>query len=439
MQPAARIASLIELLAEVEEGIAENATPADILVGNYFRARRYAGSKDRRFISESLYQLLRQRELLLWCAGKLDAAPTARFLVIAWQVLNDEALLDLFAVEGAYAVGPLTAEETKMVAALKALDAVQTAPKAVQLNVPAWAAQGFEARYGVGWPEAAAAFNSQASVDLRLNKLKCKGRERESFHDGSVTLENTRWSPLGLRSQGNIALGSIDDYKRGLLEVQDEAAQVASLLVDAQPGMQVVDFCAGAGGKSLTVAAQMENKGQLYAFDTSAKRLEACKKRAQRAGTRNIQVAQVPEAGTERGAQLAQLAALCDRVYVDVPCSGTGTWRRSPDQRWRQTDSSLATLKKLQLKLLSDAAELVRSGGRLLYMTCSILPEENEGVISKFFDGTDKWKLLDYKDVWVSVVDGEAPDTLSSIAGTLQLSPEQHQTDGFFIAVMERL
>ena len=438
MQPAARIASLIELLAEVEASIEAQSAPTDIIVGNFFRARRYAGSKDRRFISDMLYQIIRQREFLRWCAVKLETEATARFLVLTFLIQADENVVALFGADGPYMPETLTEDETSQLEALKALD-MADAPDAVRFNVPSWAMAGLQARYGNNWQEAAQALNQQAPVDLRLNKLKCKSEPRESFHNHGIVLENTPLSPIGLRSQKNIALGSIDDYKRGLLEVQDEAAQLASLLVDAQPGMQVVDLCAGAGGKALTVAAQMENKGQLYAFDTNQKRLDACKKRAQRSGTRNIQVAKLPLDETGRATALSHLLGECDRVYVDVPCSGTGTWRRSPDQRWRHSAESLTELTRVQSALLREAAELVKPGGRLIYMTCSVLPEECEGILSKFCDVTDKWKLVDYKEIWASAVGTNPPDTLSNIAGTLQLSPEKHQADGFFVGVFERL
>lgn len=437
MQPAARIASLIELLAEVEATIAAQSTPVDTVVGNFFRARRYAGSKDRRFISEMLYQIVRQRELLLWCAVKLETDATARFMALAFLVQSEEDIATLFAAEGIYMPDALSEAETAQLAALKALD-LDEAPDAVRLNVPNWALAGLQGRYGDKWQEAAQGLNEQAPVDLRLNKLKSKSEPRESFHDRGVALENTPYSPIGLRSLKNVALGSIDDYKRGILEVQDEAAQLASLLVEAKPGMQVVDLCAGAGGKSLTVAAQMENKGQLYAFDTNAKRLDACKKRAQRSGTRNIQVAKLPIGEKDRVEALSHLRGECDRVYVDVPCSGTGTWRRSPDQRWRHSAESLADLYRVQYALLSEAADLVKPGSRLIYMTCSVLCAENEDVVKRFLESTPDWTLVDYKDVWTAAIGTDAPNSLSTSPEMLQLSPEQHNTDGFFVAIFQK-
>jgi len=437
MQQSARIASLIELIEQIEEGITEGGAPADVLVGNYFRARRYAGSKDRRFITEMVYSLLRQRELLLWIGTKLSEQITARFLVIAFLALNDEDMLDLFAEEDTYAPNPLSADEVKLKDALLNLDA-QEAPAAVRFNVPAWALEGFEARYGERWQQAAKALNSSAPVDLRLNKLKSKSTLREGFLNCVDGLEVTKLSPLGIRSQKNIGLGGIADYKRGNLEVQDEAAQIASLLVEATPGMQVVDFCAGAGGKSLTISAEMDNKGQLYAFDVSEKRLSDCKKRVQRAGARNIQVSHLSSSEKKRSAQLTPLKGVCDRVFVDAPCSGTGTWRRSPDQRWRQGAGSLVILNELQYNLLEEASALVKPEGRLLYMTCSVLPQENETIVRRFLETNKNWVLVNYQDIWKSVIEETPAETLSAMPEALQLSPETHDTDGFFVAVLTR-
>ena len=437
MRPSARIAALIELTEQIEESIAAGGAPADILVGNYFRARRYAGSKDRRAISEMVYAILRQRELLVWTLDETGAKPTARNLIIAYLALNEPEALLLFAEESGYAPAGLNTEETTLTMRLKDFD-VSCAPVETAANLPVWARAGFKERYGGEWSGAAASLNTSAPVDLRLNLLKCKKGTRDRFHNPQLEIENTGFSPIGLRSRKNIALGSIDDYKRGLLEVQDEAAQLASLLVDAKPGMQVIDLCAGAGGKSLTVSGQMANKGQLYAFDVSAKRLNECRKRAQRAGVRNIQVTQLPTSGEQRAERLAMLRGQGDRVYVDVPCSGTGTWRRSPDQRWRQTDESLAELNRLQLSLLREAAELVSAEGRLFYMTCSVLPAENEAIVAGFLDKAPGWRLLDYKKAWAETIGSAAPDTLANMSDTLQLSPETHGTDGFFVTILVR-
>jgi len=437
MRPSARYAALIELLEQIEDAVIARGYPADVLVNSYFRARRYAGSKDRRAISELVYGVLRDRERLLWAQGQVDAEVTARSLVITYVTLNDPKALGMFMGEDQYGPTPFDEAEKSFVTALQALD-ILAAPATVKANLPRWAAAGFEARYGDKSVEAAAALNCQAPLDLRVNTLKANPEFRSEVKHETTQFEITAYSPLALRSHKHVGLGGIAEYELGQLEVQDEAAQLASLLVDAEPGMQVVDLCAGAGGKSLAVAAKMENSGQLYAFDISAKRLRECHKRADRAGAHNIQISQLPGQAAERKAKLAELAGLCDRAYVDVPCSGTGTWRRSPDQRWRWDEGELAALNETQLGLLREAAELLKLGGRLIYMSCSLLPAENEDIIREFLASSKGWTLLNYRDIWKKVIGGPAPVSDALMPQALQLSPMHHQTDGFFVAVLER-
>ncbi len=221
--------------------------------------------------------------------------------------------------------------------------------------------------------------------------------------------------------------------------MQDEAAQVASSLADAFPGAQVVDLCAGAGGKTLAMAAAMENRGQIHAFDISPKRLSSLKKRMQRAGARTIQVHQVTASGAGREIAFGPLEGKMDRVVVDAPCTGTGTWRRSPDQRWRFDTEGLKDQAALQGTLLSEGAKLVKQGGRLVYMTCSVLPEENEDVVAAFLKSQPEgaWKVLDYKAVWADTLPGVPAETLALRPEFLQLAPHAHDTDGFFLAVLE--
>jgi len=437
MRPSARYAALIELLEQIEDAIATRGFPADVLVAGYFRARRYAGSKDRRAISELAYAVLRSRELLLWVLDQMNAKVTARSLVIAHIALNDLDALELFTTEDQYGPSPLDEGEHSFITALKALD-MTGAPVAIKANLPQWARAGFERRYGEKFVESAAALNCQAPLDLRVNTLKANPEFRGEVTHETTEFKTTAYSPLALRSDKHVGLGGIAEYGLGQLEVQDEAAQLASLLVDAEPGMQVVDLCAGAGGKSLAVSACMENKGQLYAFDISAKRLRECRKRADRAGSHNIQIAQLSGQQAEREAKLAELASQCDRAYVDVPCSGTGTWRRSPDQRWRLGENELKELAETQLGLLREAGELVKAGGRLVYMSCSLMPDENEDVIQRFLADSKGWTLLNYRDVWKKMIGNDVPETDALIPEALQLSPLSHQTDGFFIAIFER-
>lgn len=438
MRPSARIAALIELIDEVEEGITNGGAPADVTLSNFFRARRYAGSKDRRFISTLFYKILRQRALLHWVSQQAEATRSGRFFTLSYCLLFEPDLLEAFSeAEGQYGPEPLSAAEEALAKQVRDLDLDQ-APLEARENVPDWAVSGFEDRYDDSWRQAARALNTQAPVDLRLNLHKTKGKPRSSFQDEGGQLSPTSMSPIGLRSEKNIALGSQTAYKRGFLEVQDEAAQIASLLVDAKPGMQVADLCAGAGGKSLTISAQMKNKGQIHALDVSNKRLRECKKRAQRTGCRNIQVRPLTIDGSDRAAELAKLKGACDRVLVDVPCSGSGTWRRSPDQRWRMDSNELSALNEVQFQLLCEGANLTKENGRLLYMTCSVLPQENEAVVSKFLAKNSNWQLLPYTEIWPHVLDCDAPRSLAIMDGALQLSPETHNTDGFFVSILVR-
>tara|TARA_R110002096_G_scaffold14397_10_gene50043 strand:+ start:572 stop:1891 length:1320 start_codon:yes stop_codon:yes gene_type:complete len=435
MRPSARIAALIELLTEVEEGIATGGTPADVLVNQYFRARRYAGSKDRRAITEMLYAILRERELLLWATG--DRA-CARNLALAHFVFHDPEALVLLEEAGPFSAEPLTELERTLISELKEID-LSAAPSNVQHNIPEWAATEFSQRFGDLLSDGAEALNREAPVDLRPNTLKVEMDFLNQFIKNTEVFEKTKLSPFAVRSEKNIGLGGIKEYKSGKLEVQDEAAQVASLLVGAKPGMQVADMCAGAGGKALLVSSQMSNKGQLYAFDNSGKRLAECKKRIERSGSRNIQVTQLATEGSVRSAKLAGMSKKCDRVYVDVPCSGTGTWRRSPDQRWRLDAAKLNDLTEIQYNLLSEAAGLVKQDGRLLYMTCSVLPLENEVVVQRFLkEEAGAWLLCDYRETWAETVGTDCPETCSTIPETLQLVPHVHETDGFFVAIFER-
>ncbi|TNE62063.1 MAG: RsmB/NOP family class I SAM-dependent RNA methyltransferase [Alphaproteobacteria bacterium] len=440
MQPAARLAAALELLEAVEAAMAARGAPADVLVGDYFRARRYAGSKDRRAVSQIVYDILRVRELYLWALGKVGQGVSARALLIAHLVHTDPAELDLFGADDRFGPAALDEAEGAMIEALQALVWAE-APNAAAANLPAWARTGFERRYPAGWADAAVALRGHAPLDVRLNPLKADPEKLTNKLKGDLEdFEKTKYSPFGFRSAKHVNLGGAASYKDGLIEVQDEAAQIASLLVEAMPGQQVIDLCAGAGGKSLLIAATMAGKGQLHAFDIAGKRLHELKARSQRAGAHNIQSHRLPVEGPARQDMLVEFVGKADRVVLDVPCTGSGTWRRSPDQRWRFDDDSLTALVQTQSGLLAEGASLVKVGGRLLYMTCSSLPAENEDVVSRFLatESAKSWTMVDYRAVWPRVLQGAAPKSLSLLDGALQLAPHVHQTDGFFVAILER-
>lgn len=313
-------------------------------------------------------------------------------------------------------------------------------PISARFEVPEFLEPILRQRFGTEFETAITGLNQAAPLDLRANPLQPYEDLTKDLIEASEDFEKVKYSPIGHRSCSKARVTGIDLYISGKIEVQDEAAQLACYLVDAQPGMAVIDLCAGAGGKSLLLSGLMNNKGQVFAFDVSSKRLSALAARSQRAGSRNIQVKAVPEVGANRASTLSGLNNKADRVVIDAPCSGTGTWRRNPDQRWRLSESQIADYAAVQLGLLTEGAQMVSSGGRLIYMTCSLLHAENEAVVDAFFaaQGTDDWKLINYKSIWNRVLPGEPAETAAKNQAMLQLVPHLHHTDGFFVAILEK-
>lgn len=441
MQPAARLAAIIELLTEIEAEMTARKAPADVLVANYFRARRYAGSKDRRAVSDRIYAILRNRGLYGWALEQAGQGISARALLIAHLVRREPEQLALFGGDDRFAPTAVDTQEAKVIARLQDIN-WDTAPDAVVAGVPSWSEEGLRARFGDEFAHAAQALLGKAPLDVRINPLKAKGLGFDKILKKDYQLfDKLKFSENSYRASSSVNLLANAAYKQGLIEIQDEAAQTASMLVGAEAGQQVVDLCAGAGGKSLAMAATMENRGQIHAFDISKKRLTEFGKRMQRAGARNIQIAQLPHEDKARQERLATLANQAHRVVLDVPCSGTGTWRRSPDQRWRFDAAALDALTAVQDALLREGAAMVRPGGRLVYMTCSLLPQENEDRVAAFLEsaGAAMWQTVDYRSIWPESTAPNLPDTLSSNPAFLQLAPHSHGTDGFFIAVLQRV
>ncbi|MGH6929423.1 MAG: RsmB/NOP family class I SAM-dependent RNA methyltransferase, partial [Dongiaceae bacterium] len=237
--------------------------------------------------------------------------------------------------------------------------------------------------------------------------------------------------PLGLRVDGRPPLATLPSFNYGLGEVHDEGSQLAALLVDARPGLRVVDFCAGAGGKTLAMAAAMRNKGHIVACDVLRGRVDRAAVRLTRAGVHNVERRGL---STERDPWVKRHAQSFDRVLVDAPCSGVGTWRRNPDAKWRFGKDDLAAVIDLQHRILDSAARLVKPGGRLIYATCSLLPSENAGQVTAFLKDHPDFALRPIAEIWPETVGGASPTT----GETLQLTPATHETDGFFVAVLER-
>ncbi|WP_193182349.1 RsmB/NOP family class I SAM-dependent RNA methyltransferase [Nisaea sediminum] len=441
MIPAARLLAAIEILEEAEA----DPRPVDRVLEGYFRQRRYAGSKDRHAIRERVYGILRRRARIDWHLERTGVVerPTARLRVMADLVLTDEltgkAVQELFSGER-HAPDALGEIENRAFSALKdkTLDGDDAMPASVRLETPEWVYRRLEPVLGDERAEALTAMGTEAPFDLRINPLHKADREsvREALAKQELVTEPTPYSPFGLRSRDRKPIDGLKLFKDGLIEVQDEGAQIAALLLGAAPGMQVADYCAGAGGKSLVMAGLMENKGRVLALDTSKGRLERCGVRTRRAGLHNVERHELAE-GSDR--RVKRLAGKFDRVMVDAPCSGTGTWRRNPDARWRYTEEDLAELTKLQAVILQRGARLVKPGGRLAYVTCSLLPEENEAIVDAFLaERGDEFRSLDIAEVWNETVVALGGGACPVDGACLRLTPHRHNTDGFFVQILER-
>lgn len=431
MTPAARVAATIELL----DAIATAARPADAVISAYFRSRRYIGAKDRSALAERVYAVLRHRARLGWWLERAGHADTgARAQAIAHLLLAEgvpaTALAERF--DGSrFGPPPLTAEEQRLAATLDGQAAEPPdMPAAVAAECPDWAAEPLRTAFGERFAAEMAALLEAAPLDLRINERSGVREEvARALRAGGIAAEPTVLSPIGLRVRGRPPLAGHPLFRNGVIEIQDEGSQLVALLVDARPGHQVVDFCAGAGGKALALAARMRGKGRVVACDVSEGRLIRTRERLRRAGVDNIEPHPL---ASERDPWVKRHKGKFDRVLIDAPCSGTGAWRRNPDARWRPVD--LAELTALQGRLIDSASRLVKPGGRLVYATCSLLPPENQDRVDAFLADHPDFALVPVAQVWAEVVGTECPPT----GPTLQLTPARHATDGFFVAVMER-
>jgi 16S rRNA (cytosine967-C5)-methyltransferase len=431
MTPAARIAAAIELL----DGIFAEPRPADGVVSAFFRKRRYIGAKDRSDIAERVYAALRQHARLGWWLDRAGhPADDARPRIIAQLMLADglapAALEALFGI-ARYGPPPLDEAEARLANALAGHTLEHPhMPPPVLLECPDWAFGPLEAACGARTAAELQALLGPAALDLRVNELR--GRREQvlaAFRREGIEAAPTPLSPIGIRIQGRPALAAHSLFRSGVVEIQDEGSQIAALLVDARPGHQVADVCAGAGGKSLALAARMQGKGRIVACDVAEGRLIRTRERLRRAGVDNIEPRLLT---SERDPWIKRQRRKFDRVLVDAPCSGTGAWRRNPDARWRPVD--LTALTALQTAILDSACRLVKPGGRLVYVTCSLLADENERQVAAFLEAHQDFAPVPVPALWPAAVGGTCPEPTDA----LRLTPARHGTDGFFIAVMER-
>ncbi len=427
MGPSARLSAVQELMTPLCKG--PDFLPIDQSLSNYFRNRRFIGSKDRRFIRETLYIVLHCLQALRFALEAGQQKTDARMMLLVFLKINNALGDDLF-TEGKYGLPPLTPDEVKF---LNGFKASQEAPPWVAGNCPAWLYEKFEERFGKSAGKELAALNERAPVDIRINLIKTT---KELLQDGLKDLgfSPVRFSPVGFRSEKQVPLDQSPLYLKGLIEFQDEGSQLAALILGAKPGDEIVDLCAGAGGKTLALAAAADNKAKIYAFDIVPQKISTLMTRIKRAGVKNCQAAHIPENGPGRDEEIVPMMGQMDKVLLDVPCSGTGVWRRSPDARLRLTKEKLVGYKKSQANLLEEGAALLKPGGKLTYVTCSLLKEENEDQIEAFLGNHPDWKLTDYKENLA----GKIPESGSTMPGALLLTPNQHGTDGFFVAKLQK-
>jgi 16S rRNA (cytosine967-C5)-methyltransferase len=417
-----RSKNLLELATELLREVLKFEQPADVLVSGFFRQHRALGPRERHALAETTYDVVRRLPSYRHLAQSGSGALERRLAVIGWQ--------------GGVAVlrAALTPAEQEWQEQMAAVDH-SILPAHLRHNLPSWLADTLQAQLGDQFWPLVQAIDRGAPLDLRVNALKIK-REAAAAQllEHGIEATPTPYSPLGLRIVGKPALQKLEIFQSGAVEVQDEGSQLLALLLDARRGEMVVDFCAGAGGKTLALGAAMRNTGRLYAFDVSGHRLAALKPRLARSGLSNVHPVQIAH---ERDERIKRLAGKIDRALVDAPCSGLGTLRRNPDLKWRQSPQTVQALRAQQALILEGASRLLKPGGRLVYATCSLLDEENQLVADQFSAAhPGEFKPLPALEALASarvenaefLVDGKF----------LRLWPHRHGTDGFFAAVWER-
>lgn len=415
--------ALLDLTTSLLQAVLRLDQPADRIVSAFFKAHRALGPRERHTLAETAYTVLRRRLQLQHLAQSGTGPLERRLALLAWQGDQDYLRRGIAAQEGAW------------LAEVQRIDLSSLSDK-LRHNLPEWVAAPVQAELGPqGFWSLVAALDQPAPLDLRVNALKSRRDEAaRALEEAGVSSHATAFSPWGLRVQGKPALTRVPAFVQGEIEVQDEGSQLLALLTGASRGEMVVDFCAGAGGKTLALGAMMRNTGRLYAFDTSDHRLAALKPRLARSGLSNVHPVRIAH---ERDDRIRRLEGKIDRVLVDAPCSGLGTLRRNPDLKWRQSPESVRELCALQTRILASAARLLRPGGRLVYGTCSLLRAENEEMAQAFSQA----HAAQFEAVPVSEVLAEArvPDGQALVCGDFfRTWPHVHQTDGFFAAVWRR-
>ena len=460
MTPGARISAVLEILPIV---LGDSHAPADKQLSDWFRSNRYAGSKDRQSIATDVYGILRYLAQIDWWIKRLDTCPSVdwnndntallemvnRARILVFKACTENLRIvdfetDYFTGQN-YAPSSLTGAEKRMLVELgqTGLDS-DCQPPHVRGNFPQFLTHDLQQSYGDDMVLQTRAMLAEAPVDIRANILKgTVNQARQSLASEGIVAQPCPMAPYGLRLSKRHPLSNSKTFRDGLIDIQDEGSQIIANLVGAKPKHKVVDFCAGAGGKTLAMAADMQNKGRIIACDISEGRLKRAGQRLKRA---DVFIVERRPLSSERDKWIKRQSVAedisgkdsggkgFDRVLVDAPCSGTGTWRRNPDHKWRLTQQTVDELVALQQSILYSSARLVKPGGRLIYATCSLLARENQQQVEQFLKTFTNFFVVPIPTVW----DAENPNPCPVQTDMLQLTPYEHKTDGFFVAVLER-
>ena len=418
--------ALLDACAELVRLTLKFDNPADATVQRFFRDNKGLGPRERATIAETVFTVLRKKLLFDHFAPSGSGSRERRLAIQGFYGPRD------------FLVSALSDQEKNW---LEQCDKVKVADlmERHRHNLPDWLVQPLKEQLGDGFWPLVESLNQGAGLDLRVNALTAKRADvQKELAKAGIKSVATPYSPWGLRIAGKPNLSKSEGFMRGDFEVQDEGSQLLALLLDAKRGEMVVDFCAGAGGKTLAIGAGMRSTGRLYAFDTSAHRLDALKPRLKRSGLSNVHPAAIAH---ERDDRVKRLAGKIDRVLVDAPCSGLGTLRRNPDLKWRQNMQAVEAMAVTQAAILQSAARLLKPGGRLVYATCSFLPQENEAIAQAFSDANSEFDPLEAGEILTHLkVEAALGMCVGGENGQkyLRLWPHAHGTDGFFAAVWQK-
>lgn len=401
-----RISAKYQAILEILQKVLQDQYPADNIIKEYMRNRKYIGSKDRKFITNTVWDIIRHRSRLEFDCGCCEA----RMLLLTY--IKDEDL-DIIADGTEYGLKPVSKEEKIKLQNLNQ----EVYPEYIEKECPKWLYEK------INNPMLVESLNNKASADIRVNMCSREDMKNKLQKEG-LFFSFTPYSPYGLRSEERINLQNCIAYQNGEIEVQDEASQLGTILCDARADMKIVDYCCGGGGKSLFLGALINNSGVIWAHDKNPKRMEGLKDRAARLGIKNIKI-------------IDQITSndMFDRFIIDAPCSGSGTWRRSPDAKYRLTPKQLKGIKQAQAEILEVAAEHLTDKGRIIYMTCSVLPEENEGQIEEFLQKHPDFTPVNMAKLWERKL--EIPYIFNE-ERWLKCSPLSTNTDGFFVCVLKK-